>query len=166
MFMRHTTTPAPRKLPRSAGLALGAAAVLMLAACAGPVTRTTHVYEAPGVAVAPAGRYGTVQRIEVIETTQQTGGGGTVLGALVGGVVGNQVGHGSGRAAATALGAFGGAVLGNKADHDQAAANSGTVYRVTVQFDDGHARRFDYGALNGLQAGDRVRLQGGQLDRA
>lgn len=67
---------------------------------------------------------------------------------------------------ATALGAFGGAVLGDKAEHDQAAANSGTVYRVTVQLDDGHTRRFDHGALNGLQAGERARLQGGQLDRA
>jgi outer membrane lipoprotein SlyB len=156
-----------RKLPRATTLALTTtAAALMLAACAGPVTRTTRIYEAPGVAVAPAVHYGTVQRIEVIETTQQAGGGGAVLGALVGGVFGNQVGHGSGRAAATALGAFGGAVLGDKAEHDQAAANSGTVYRVTVQFDDGRTRRFDYGALNGLQAGERVRLQGGQLDRA
>ena len=40
------------------------------------------------------------------------------------------------------------------------------MYRVTVQFDDGHSRRFDYSALNGLHAGDRVRLQGGALDRA
>ena len=161
------STPTPRKLPRATALALTAAtAALVLAACAGPVTRTTHIYEAPGVAVAPPVRYGTVQRIEVIETTQQAGGGGAALGALVGGVFGNQVGHGSGRAAATVLGAFGGAVLGDKAERDQTTANSGTVYRVTVQFDDGHSRRFDYSALNGLHAGDRVRLQGGTLDRA
>lgn len=150
--------------------ALGACiAGLVLSGCAVPVTRTTHVYEAPGYpAPAPvaAKRYGTVERIDVIETHQGDSGGGAVLGGLLGGVVGNQIGHGAGRAAATALGVFGGAVAGDHIERNEAAANSGTVYRVFVEFDDGSRRNFDYRALNGLRTGDRVRLQHGVLDRA
>lgn len=38
---------------------------------------------------------------------------GTVIGAVVGGLLGSQVGHGDGRAAATILGAVAGGVVGN-----------------------------------------------------
>ena len=41
-------------------------------------------------------------------------GGGALLGALVGGLAGNSIGGGGGRAAATALGVFGGAVVGDR----------------------------------------------------
>ena len=43
-------------------------------------------------------------------------GGGALLGALIGGVAGNAIGGGGGRAAATALGAFGGAVVGDRVE--------------------------------------------------
>lgn len=42
--------------------------------------------------------------------------GGTVLGAIIGGVVGNQVGGGSGRRAATAAGAIIGGAVGHRVD--------------------------------------------------
>lgn len=41
-------------------------------------------------------------------------GTGTVLGAIAGGVIGNQFGHGGGRVAATVGGAVVGGVIGNK----------------------------------------------------
>lgn len=44
---------------------------------------------------------------------QPTTGGGAVLGGLAGGAIGNTIGGGSGRAAATVLGLVGGALLGN-----------------------------------------------------
>ncbi|MFL6694621.1 MAG: glycine zipper 2TM domain-containing protein, partial [Ramlibacter sp.] len=43
----------------------------------------------------------------------KTGAGG-VMGAIAGGAVGNQIGHGGGRAAATVLGVVGGALLGDR----------------------------------------------------
>ena len=43
-------------------------------------------------------------------------GGGALLGALIGGVAGNSIGSGGGRAAATALGLFGGAVVGDRVE--------------------------------------------------
>jgi uncharacterized protein YcfJ len=44
---------------------------------------------------------------------QPNSGGGAVLGAIAGGALGNQIGHGSGRAAATVIGLIGGAAVGN-----------------------------------------------------
>jgi surface antigen len=70
------------QMPRN--LIAGSLAVLLLAACAGPV--------------AP-------------DRNQQAG---TVVGAVVGGLVGNQIGHGDGRAAATILGAIAGGYVGNQ----------------------------------------------------
>ena len=146
---------------------------LLLSACAVPVTRSTRVIDGPApVAGYPAPvapvyvQYGTVSRIEEISTRVGDTGGGAALGALIGGVVGNQFGHGAGRAAATALGVFGGAVVGDHAERNNAAAASGTVYRVQVRFDDGSVRHFDYRDLAGLHTGERVRLEHGQLDRA
>lgn len=43
----------------------------------------------------------------------KTGAGG-LMGAIAGGAVGNQIGHGGGRAAATVLGLVGGAILGDR----------------------------------------------------
>lgn len=39
--------------------------------------------------------------------------GGTVIGAVAGGLLGSQIGHGDGRAAATILGAIAGGMVGN-----------------------------------------------------
>jgi uncharacterized protein YcfJ len=49
-----------------------------------------------------------------VVTEGQKSGAGAVMGAIAGGAVGNQIGGGTGRAAATMLGIFGGAVMGDK----------------------------------------------------
>lgn len=54
-------------------------------------------------------------------------GPGTILGAIVGGVAGHQVGRGRGNDVATGAGAVAGALLGNSFDRD----NSGPPERVT-----------------------------------
>ncbi|MGA0609667.1 hypothetical protein [Caldimonas sp. KR1-144] len=152
---------------RAAALA-AAASALLAAGCAVPVTRVTRVVdEPPMMAQAPAwDRLGTVTRIEEVETSAQPTGGGGVLGALVGGAVGNQFGRGGGRAAMTILGVFGGAVAGDTIERNQAAAASSRYWRVFVRFDDGEHREFDYRDLAGLRSGERVRLRGdGVLQR-
>lgn len=57
--------------------------------------------------------------------------GGTVLGAIVGGVLGNTVGKGDGRKAATVAGAVAGGVIGNRvsAAHDHPVVSQQTVCR-------------------------------------
>jgi uncharacterized protein YcfJ len=46
----------------------------------------------------------------------QKSGAGAAMGAIAGGAIGNSMGQGSGRAAATMLGLFGGAILGDKVE--------------------------------------------------
>lgn len=48
-----------------------------------------------------------------VAVQQQPSGAGALLGAIAGGLLGNQIGDGGGRAAATALGVVGGAMVGN-----------------------------------------------------
>jgi len=51
---------------------------------------------------------------------QPRSGAGAVMGALAGGVLGNQVGGGSGRDVATAIGVIGGAILGDQLEGEPA----------------------------------------------
>lgn len=88
-------------------------------------------------------------------------GGGALLGALVGGVLGHQVGGGSGRTAATGVGALGGAVVGNRLEQNRGPG----FWRVSVDFADGQRGTYDYEAIGDLQIGDRVRLHNGQISR-
>jgi len=62
-------------------------------------------------------------------------GPGTVLGAIIGGVAGHQVGRGRGNDAATAAGAIVGGLVGNQVDRDNAGPPESTteVERVPVE---------------------------------
>jgi uncharacterized protein YcfJ len=53
---------------------------------------------------------------EQVVTPGQKSGAGAAMGAIAGGAIGNNIGQGSGRAAATMLGLFGGAILGDKVE--------------------------------------------------
>lgn len=74
---------------------------------------------------------------------------GTLLGALVGGALGNQVGKGDGRKAATVAGAVIGGVVGNNIDrnHDSGGYeyrdNSGTIRRCRTVSDGGRFGGYD-----------------------
>lgn len=71
----------------------------------------------------------TVEHCDRYERAGTSGGsaGATMLGALIGGVIGNQVGSGNGRRAATAAGAIAGGAIGHRAGSghgDPAASES------------------------------------------
>ena len=51
-----------------------------------------------------------------VVTPGQKSGAGAAMGAIAGGAIGNSMGQGTGRAAATMLGLFGGALLGEKVE--------------------------------------------------
>ena len=53
---------------------------------------------------------------EQVGSGGQKSGAGAAMGAIAGGAIGNSMGQGSGRAAATMLGLFGGAILGDKVE--------------------------------------------------
>jgi outer membrane lipoprotein SlyB len=83
---------------------------------------------------------GTVQEVHAERREGHGGAVGVVGGALVGGLLGNQIGGGTGRTLATVGGAAGGAYVGNEV---QKRANARTVWITTVRMSDGHVRRFE-----------------------
>lgn len=139
------------------------AALALVAGCAGPAHQGSSVASAPGPGYVSSQdvQYGHVTSISMIDAGR-TSGAGAVIGGVVGAVVGNQIGSGAGRAAATGIGAVGGAIVGNEIEQSR---SSGQAYRVEVRMDNGSIRVFDYMDLNGLRAGDRVRVVNGQLER-
>ncbi|MEO7641446.1 MAG: glycine zipper 2TM domain-containing protein [Ramlibacter sp.] len=63
----------------------------------------------------------------------RTSGAGSVIGAIAGGLLGNTIGHGGGRAAATALGVMGGALVGNSVEANGSPAYAQNVQQCTTQ---------------------------------
>lgn len=105
--------------------------------------------------------FGTVIAVEPIQNN--TGGvnvAGSVLGAAAGGLIGNQIGGGSGKTAATVIGALGGAYAGNQVGQNM---NQTTQYRVTVQFEDNSRQTYMVDHTNGLAVNSKVRRNGNDL---
>ena len=145
-------------------------AAVVIAASAACSTSTAPAYDRYGAAPAPSSTYsrpvpysdqGVVRAIDVIPIASRPSGAGVILGAIVGGVVGNQFGSGSGRALTTIGGAVAGGVAGNAIE--KKTRKEDEVFRVSVRFDDGSIRDFDYQQIGDLRVGDRVRLVDGQL---
>jgi outer membrane lipoprotein SlyB len=82
---------------------------------------------------------GVIEAVRPIEQKGQGTGIGAVGGAVVGGLLGNQMGGGKGKTAMTVLGAVGGGLAGNEVEK---RARSETIYEVHVRMDDGSTRTF------------------------
>lgn len=141
---------------RFSTVAASIAVVAALSACSSEPRRPDTLPSVSGGAQMQTAQYG---RVVDIQTTERKGVSGRILGAVIGAAVGSQVGGGTGRAAATGLGAIGGAVVGNQVDERRADG----VYRVTVRFDDGTTRQFDFERVEGLRVGDRVKWENGEV---
>ena len=103
---------------------------------------------------------GRVQEIRVSESSDWKKYAAPAVGALAGGVIGNQFGGGSGKTALTVVGALGGGLLGHKAE----SKHRDKVYEVIVKMDDGSHRTVPYkDQPPPVRQGDRVRLRDGQL---
>lgn len=105
---------------------------------------------------------GTVRSISRVNRNSRRTGT-IVVGALIGGVLGNQIGGGNGKKAATVAGAVAGGAIANNATKDDRRR---TYYRIEVRMDDGRIQRFDQSNSNGLRSGQRVEIQNGTVYRA
>ena len=104
---------------------------------------------------------GRVESVVAIHgTTQPTSGLGIAGGAVVGGLLGNQVGNGNGRTLATIAGAVAGGYGGNEVEK---RTHTTTSYQVRVRMDDGSTRTFPQSTQDGWRTGDRVRVVNGAL---
>jgi uncharacterized protein YcfJ len=69
---------------------------------------------------------------EQVAVQPNKSGAGAAMGAIAGGAIGNQIGGGSGKAAATMLGILGGAILGDKIE-GAPAPQTQTVQNCSIQ---------------------------------
>ena len=102
---------------------------------------------------------GKVEQIRVSESSDWKKYAAPAGGAVVGGLIGNQFGGGSGKTALTIVGALGGGLLGHKAESNHREK----VYEVIVRMDDGGHRTVTYKSPPPVREGERVRLRDGQL---
>jgi outer membrane lipoprotein SlyB len=134
----------------------------------GALLCATQAVLAQGPVPAPAApalceRCGTVQSLRQEKRKGEGGTAGIVGGAVVGGLLGNQIGKGSGRAVATVGGAVAGGYAGNEI---QKHANSRTVWVTQVRMRDGTVRRFEQESRPHWAAGTVVRVKNNRLVRA
>lgn len=106
---------------------------------------------------------GVVEAVRTVEHRPQGSGLGAAGGAIVGGLLGNQVGGGSGRQIATVAGAVGGAVAGNQIESSMKTTHS---WQVVVRMDSGARRTFNQSSQPGWREGDSVRVVNGKLRSA
>ena len=156
---------------------LVAAAALGLAGCA----TDPYAYDTPhpsGPVSYPSGpaypsypnqevaRSGYVESMETIAPERSGGPGvGAIGGAIAGGLLGHQVGSGSGNTAATIGGAVVGGVIGHQVEQrvrDRQAA-VGVEYHIRVRMDDGTYQTFRKETHDGIRVGDRVRVERGNV---
>ncbi|KJK23089.1 membrane protein [Burkholderiaceae bacterium 16] len=119
-----------------------------------PPAPGTNTYQAPAGSVF----HGRVESIEPV-TTQKNSSGvlGTVIGGVAGGLLGHQVGGGTGNTIATIGGAVAGGLAGNQIEK-RAGSSTETVYRVNVRLDDGRLATVTQRDVSSLRIGSRAQV--------
>lgn len=103
---------------------------------------------------------GTVQSLHQEKRKGQGGAVGVIGGAVVGGLIGNQFGGGTGRTLATVGGAAAGGYVGNEV---QKKVTSKNVWVTKVRMKDGSLRSFEQEAYPSWKVGTVVRAEGHTL---
>lgn len=106
---------------------------------------------------------GVIRDIDLVrrDAPDNSIGLGTVAGAVVGGILGNQVGGGTGKKVATVAGAVGGGYVGHQLEKKDAS----NLYRFEVRMDNGDYQRLLLDSNPGLRVGERVKIVDGVLRR-
>jgi outer membrane lipoprotein SlyB len=124
-----------------------------------PVAHVHHT-EARHYAAADTvcGNCGVVESMRDVSVRKDGSGLGAAGGALVGGLLGNQVGGGHGREAMTVAGAIGGALAGNQIEKRVEATHS---YETTIRMDNGTSRSMSQVTEPQWRSGDHVKVVNG-----
>jgi outer membrane lipoprotein SlyB len=146
---------APVATPAPAAVAAPAAAVAPAQVVASATAKAAALTQQQAILL--CADCGVVQDVKMEKRKGKGGAVGVVGGAVVGGVLGNQVGDGSGQKAATVVGAVGGAVVGNEI---QKRMNRKKIWTTTVKMKDGTLKSFEAQADPGFKAGDVVKTDG------
>ena len=109
------------------------------------------------------GNCGTVVGVEQVRHKDKHLGAGTAIGAIAGGVLGNQIGKGDGKTAATVGGAVAGGAIGHQVEKNNRSADY--AWRFGVRMDNGRYVSVTQGDNADVREGDRVRVYNGRLER-
>ncbi len=101
-----------------------------------------------------------IEEVREVEKAGQTSGGGAVGGAVVGGVIGHQIGGGRGKDVATVLGALGGGLAGNQIEKN---AKTTKEYQIFVRYEDGTKGMFAQPTPPSWRIGDKVKVINGAI---
>jgi outer membrane lipoprotein SlyB len=134
-------------------LVLAAAGLAFLSGCASSLS--SSAYSRDSARQMQTVYYGTVESVRSVQIEGTKTPVGTGAGAIAGGVLGNQIGEGSGKTLAT----LGGALLGGAAG---SAAEEGITrrpgYEITVRLDNGRTISVVQAADIAFSPGERVRV--------
>jgi outer membrane lipoprotein SlyB len=103
---------------------------------------------------------GVIESVHEIDTKGEGSGLGAVGGAVVGGLLGNQVGGGRGKDVMTVVGAVGGGFAGNEVEKRVKSTKS---YAVTIRLGDGTTKVVTEAAAPTWRIGDKVRIVNGAI---
>ncbi|CAM3464561.1 MULTISPECIES: outer membrane lipoprotein [Halomonas] len=141
-------------------LPVAAMSILTLAGCANTSGYSGDVYRGSQAQTGQNVTYGTISAVRQVQIQAESRAGGllgTGGGAIIGGLLGSQIGGGSGRQLATVAGALGGSVAGTAAE---GGANRVAALEMEIRRDDGTDVVVVQRADHPFQAGQRVRLIG------
>jgi outer membrane lipoprotein SlyB len=105
------------------------------------------------------GYYGVVASIESMRGGSNDN---AVAGTIIGGVIGHQIGGGTGNTVATVAGAVGGAAVGHEIGENNAGPDA---YRLRIRFDNGNYQTVTQASIGNLRVGDSVRIENGRAFR-
>ena len=105
---------------------------------------------------------GKVIAVAVTEKAGEGGPLGMIAGGAAGALLGHQIGGGTGKDLATIAGAVGGAYAGKKIEE---RAKTHTLWTVSVQFEDGSKRSYEFAQEPGYRVGDAVKRSGDTISR-
>jgi outer membrane lipoprotein SlyB len=138
-----------------------ALATLIAIAATGALADNPHGLP-PGIAkkLAHCDDCGHVTSVQKEKRKGEGGAVGIVGGAVVGGLLGNQIGKGNGKTVATVGGAVAGGFAGNEV---QKHVTSKEVWVTKVQMKDGSTRSFEQQAAPAWKSGTAVKVNGKSL---
>jgi outer membrane lipoprotein SlyB len=123
-----------------------------------PAPAPTPVVVAQPAAKPICASCGVVESVTPITRKGEPGAVGAIAGGVLGAVLGNQVGQGSGKTVATVLGGVGGVLAGREIEKN---VKKTTVYNVQVRMEDGSLRSFEQ--ASSMAVGAKVTVEAGSL---
>jgi outer membrane lipoprotein SlyB len=129
--------------------------IAILALAAGCASTGPQDYARSEARVAQTVAHGTVESVRPVRLAEDRPIVGTIAGAAIGGLLGNSIGHGGGRAAATVIGAVGGGIAGNAIER-QVSGEDGQ--EIVVRLDSGSTIAVVQPGIRSFEPGQRVRV--------